>query len=65
MEIAGSMAATDMTTMLAANAILDSLYSVRPMESSAEMGFLPSLLANVKVVVHEIGGFTLNPYPTY
>ena len=38
-DTAGSMAATDMTIMLATNATLESLYSVRPLHVSPEIGF--------------------------
>lgn len=43
MEIAGSIAATDMTITLAANATLDSLYSVKPLDTSPARGFSSSV----------------------
>ena len=39
MDIAGSIAATDMTITLAANASMESLYSIRPLDVSPEIGF--------------------------
>ena len=39
METAGSIAATNMTMMLAANASVESLYSVRPLDVSPGIGF--------------------------
>lgn len=43
MEIAGSIAATDMTITLATNDILDSLYSPKPLDTSPAKGFSKSV----------------------